>query len=145
MRNYAITAARILLGLSFTVFGLNGFLHFLPMPPPPPAGGAFFGALAATGYMLPLIKGTEVVVGLLLLSNRFVPLALTLIAPVLVNILGYHLFLAPGIGLPLVLLALELGLAWAYRDAFRPMLRAVVRPTTPSEDRAATGLVSRTT
>ncbi len=145
MRHYAITAARILFGLVFTVFGLNGFLNFLPAPPHPAAADAFLGALAASGYMFPLIKGTEVVVGLLLLSNRFVPLALTLIAPVLVNILAFHAFLAPGIGLPLVLLALELGLAWAYRDAFRPMLRAVVRPAAASEDRAPTGLVSPST
>ncbi|MCA9535998.1 MAG: DoxX family protein, partial [Myxococcales bacterium] len=75
------TAARLFLGLAFTVFGLNGFLHFLPMPPMSGEPAAFMGALAATGYMFPLIKGTEVVAGLLLLGNRLVPLALTLLAP----------------------------------------------------------------
>jgi uncharacterized membrane protein YphA (DoxX/SURF4 family) len=74
------TAARLLLGGIFFVFGLNGFLGFLPQPPLSDAGGAFLGALAATGYMFPLIKGTEVVAGLLLLGNRFVPLAITLLA-----------------------------------------------------------------
>ena len=59
------TAARLFLGLIFTVFGLNGFLGFLPMPQPSAEGGAFLGALATTGYMFPLIKGTEVVAGLL--------------------------------------------------------------------------------
>jgi hypothetical protein len=121
------TVARTVQGAAFLTFGLNGFFHFLPMPPPPPAAGAFFGALFATGYMLPLIKGTEVVTAIMLLSNRFVPLALALIAPVLVNILAFHAFLAPaGLALPLVLLATELVLAWSYRSAFAPMLRARV-------------------
>lgn len=119
------TAARLIQGAAFFTFGLNGFLHFLPMPPAPAAAAGFMGALAATGYMFPLIKGTEVLTGLLLLGNRFVPLALALIAPVLVNILAFHAFLAPaGIALPLVLLATELYLAWTYRAAFAPMLQA---------------------
>ena len=67
------TVVRYILGAAFFVFGLNGFLHFIPQPPPPPAAGAFIGALIATGYMLPLIKGTEVLAGLFLLGNRFVP------------------------------------------------------------------------
>jgi uncharacterized membrane protein YphA (DoxX/SURF4 family) len=129
MKTKAIHAARIVLGLVFFVFGLNGFLHFLPQPPMSGPPAEFFGALFATGYMLPLIKGTEVVAGVLLLAGRYVPLALTLLAPVIVNILGFHLFLAPsGIGLPLVVLALEVVLAWSYRSAFRPLLRARVAP-----------------
>jgi hypothetical protein len=119
------TAARLIQGAAFFTFGLNGFLQFLPMPPAPAAAAGFMGALAATGYMFPLIKGTEVLTGLLLLSNRYVPLALTLIAPVLVNILAFHAFLAPaGLALPFVLLATELYLAWTYRAAFTPMLQA---------------------
>ena len=114
-----------LLGLVFTVFGLNFFLHFLPTPPPPPRAGAFAGALFASGYLFPLLKTTEVVAGLLLLGGRFVPLALAVLAPIVINIVGFHLFLAPsGIALPLVVLALELYLAWTYRAAFAPMLRA---------------------
>jgi hypothetical protein len=115
--------ARLALGGGFLVFGLNGFLHFMPNPPHPEAAGSFLGALAATGYMFPLIKGTEVLTGALLLTGRLVPLALTLLAPVLVNILAFHLFLAPeGLGLVLTLLSLELIVAWAHRDAFAPML-----------------------
>jgi len=77
---------------------------------------AFAGALAQTGYMFTLVKATEVLVGALLLANRFVPLALALIAPVLVNIVLFHAVLAPsGIGAGLVFLALELYLAWSYR------------------------------
>jgi uncharacterized membrane protein YphA (DoxX/SURF4 family) len=127
------TAARLFLGLLFTVFGLNGFFGFLPMPPPTAAGGAFLGALAATGYMFPLIKGTEVVVGLLFLSGRFVPLALTLLAPVSVNILAYHLLLDPAPGLPLVIVATQLFLAYAYRESFRSVLRAKAEPTAVAE------------
>ncbi len=125
------TVARILLGLPFFVFGLNGFLHFIPQPPMPGPAGAFAGALFASGYMFPLLKGTEVVASLLLLSNRFVPLALALLAPVLVNIVAFHGFLAPsGLALPIILLALELYLARAYRDAFSPMLQARTQPHT---------------
>lgn len=123
------TAARLLLGLVFFIFGLNGFLHFIPQPPPPEPAMAFFGALFATRYMLPLIMGTQVLVGVLLLANRLVPLALALVAPVIVNIVAFHVALAPS-GLPLALgvLALELLLAWYYREAFRPMLKARVAP-----------------
>jgi len=131
--------ARLVLGAGFTVFGLNGFLHFIPMPPPPPAAGSFLGALVATGYMFPLIKSTEVVSGLLLLGNRYVPLALTLLAPVLVNIVAFHAFLAPaGLALPLVLLAAELYAAWSYRATFAPMLAARVTPTADTEHRNVT-------
>jgi len=118
------TVARVTLGLAFATFGLNKLLPFLPQPPISGPPAQFFGALAATGYMIPLLATTEMVAGLMLLSGRFVPLGLTLLAPVIVNILGFHLFLAHGgLALPLVVLALELYLAWAYRDAFAPVLR----------------------
>jgi uncharacterized membrane protein YphA (DoxX/SURF4 family) len=126
IRKHLPTAARLFLGLVFTVFGLNFFLHFLPMPPPPsPQAGSFAGALLASGYLFPLLKVTEVAAGLLLLANRFVPLALAVLAPIVVNIVGFHLFLAPaGMALPLGLLAAQLYLAWTYRAAFAPMLQA---------------------
>jgi putative oxidoreductase len=125
IRKHLPTGARLFLGLVFTVFGLNFFLHFLPTPPSPPRAAAFAGALFGSGYFFPLLKTIEVVAGLLLLVGRFVPLALAVLAPIVINIVGFHLFLAPsGIALPLAVLAAELYLAWRYRAAFAPMLRA---------------------
>jgi uncharacterized membrane protein YphA (DoxX/SURF4 family) len=122
---YLPTIARILLGLAFLIFGLNGFLNFIPPPPTGiPQGAMEFGAaMMKTGYLLQLVKGTEVLAAVLLLLNRFVPLALILLAPVLVNIIAFHAFLAPsGVTVPVVLLILELYLAWTYRHLFRPIL-----------------------
>jgi hypothetical protein len=117
----------------FFVFGLNGFLHFIPQPktPMPEGAAAFAGALMQTGYMFPLVMGTQVIVGTLLLLNRFVPLALALIAPIIVGIVTFHIFLAPsGLIMAGVVLALELYLAWTYRKAFRPMLAMRTTPDT---------------
>lgn len=127
-KHYAPLAVRILLGLVFTVFGLNGFLNFISPPETTAAGGAFLGALAATGYMFPLVKGTELVVGLMLLSGHFVPLALVLLAPITVNILLFHVVLAPAPGLPLVLLGGQLFLAYVHREAYAGLLRASGSP-----------------
>jgi uncharacterized membrane protein YphA (DoxX/SURF4 family) len=117
--------ARILMGLMFFVFGLNGFLHFIPQPKDAMSEGAtaFFEGLTKTGYMIPLIFGTQTLAGALLLVNRFVPLALALIAPVIVNIIAFHLFLAlSSIAPAIVVLVLELYLAWSYRKLYQPML-----------------------
>jgi len=114
---------RVILGLIFVVFGLNGFLGFMPMPPMEGAAASFMGALAATGYMFPLIKGTEIVAGALILSGRALPLGLVLLAPVLVNILAFHLVLTPGeSGMAVALVVMSLGLAWIHRSAFRGLL-----------------------
>jgi uncharacterized membrane protein YphA (DoxX/SURF4 family) len=141
LAKYLQPAARVLLGLVFFAFGLNGFFHFIPQnAPPPEAAGAFVGALVKTGYMLPLLKGTEVLAGALLLSNRFAALALALLAPIVVNIAAFHVALAPaGTGMSVVILALELYLAWSYRDAFRPMLamRAASKRDDSPRDRLA--------
>ena len=103
------------------------------MPPAPPRAAAFGGALFASGYLFPLLKVTEVAMGVLLLSNLFVPLALTVLAPIIVNIVGFHLFLAPaGLGIPLAILAAEIFLAVTYRAAFAPMLRLRTPVTRPA-------------
>ncbi len=99
----AVLIARILLGLLFTVFGLNGFLHFIPMPPPTGLAGQYMGALFLSHYLVTIFL-VQLVGGLLLLVNRYVPLALVLLGPVLVNILLFHACMAPA-GLPMALFA----------------------------------------
>lgn len=114
--------ARIVLGLVFVVFGANGLFRFLPEPPLPAAALPFVGGLASAGYFFPMLKLVEIAAGLLLLSGRLVPLALVVLAPIIVNIAAFHLFLAPGgFGLVALIVATEVGLAWTYRDAFRPL------------------------
>jgi hypothetical protein len=81
--------------------------------------------------MFPVVKATEVVGAVLLLTNRFVPLALTLLAPVIVNIFLFHAILTPPNPLAIFLLLAEIALAWSYREAFRPMLAAKVAPAAP--------------
>jgi hypothetical protein len=79
--------------------------------------------------MMQLIGTTQLIVGVLLLVNRFVPLALALLAPFLVNSVAFHIFLEPsGLPMTMIFVALEVYLAWAYRNAFRPMLAARVDP-----------------
>ena len=123
--------ARILLGLPLLVFGLNMFFNFIPQPKTPMSEGAmaFAGALFKSGYMMQLIGTTFLIVGTFLVSNRFVPLALALFAPFIVNSIAFHCVLERS-GLPMaaVFLALELYLAWAYRKSFGPMLAAQTTP-----------------
>jgi hypothetical protein len=115
-------ATRILLGSIFLIFGLNGFLQFIPMADMPEGAIAFFGALAKTGYMLPVLFAAQVVGGGLLLAGM-VPLALVILAPIVVNIVAFHVFLAPG-GLPMaiVVAGASLFLAYAYRQSFESLL-----------------------
>ena len=126
----AVLAARIVLGLIFVVFSANYVLHFVELPPPNEAAGAFMGALAATGYMFPVVKLVEFVGGALLLAGAYVPLALVLLAPIVVNIVLLHVLLDTG-GLPLgiLVLVLEVYLAWAYRDSFQGVLEMRARPS----------------
>jgi putative oxidoreductase len=116
---YAIIIVRVLLGLLFVVFGSNAFLHFIPMPPMQGPAGAFIGALASTGY-IHVIALLQVVGGLLLLiGGRFVPLGLTLLGPVIVNIVLYHVFLdTAGLAMAVCISLCALFLLWAYRFKF---------------------------
>jgi len=120
---------RILLGLMFLVFGLNGFLNFMPAPKDLPQEiVTVMGAMMNAGY-LAVVSGAEVLIAVLLLTNRFVPLALAMLAPIVVGIITFHIAMAPAtIGPGVVVLLMELYLAWAYRGAFRTMLRAKVAP-----------------
>jgi uncharacterized membrane protein YphA (DoxX/SURF4 family) len=116
--------ARILLGLIFVFFGSNAFLHFIPMPPLPPGlAGDYTKVFLASGYVY-FIGGFQVIAGLLLLIGRFVPLGLTILGGIIVNILIFHILMAPE-GLPpgIVVTILELFLVWRYREAFKGILR----------------------
>ena len=100
--------ARYLAGVIFLVMGLNGFLNFIPFPPPPGIAGQFMVALYVSHYLW-VIFAFQVIAGVLLLDNRYVPLALAVLAPVIVNILCFHVLMAPS-GLPL---ALFVAVLWA--------------------------------
>ena len=118
----AILIARVLLGLLFLVFGLNGFLHFIPMAPPAGLAGQYMGALFLSHYLVAVFL-LQTIGGAFLLANRFVPLALVLLGPVLVNILLFHALMAPE-GLPIALFATVLWaiLFYAARRAFAGVL-----------------------
>jgi putative oxidoreductase len=122
------TIARYLAGVIFLVFGLNGFLNFLPLPPPGGIAGQFIGALYASHYLW-VIFAFQVVAAVLLLVNRYVPLAVAILAPVIVNILAFHALMAPS-GLPL---ALFVAVLWsvifvAVRPAFAGLFQARFEP-----------------
>jgi uncharacterized membrane protein YphA (DoxX/SURF4 family) len=120
----ATIIARVLLGLVFVVFGSNAFLQFMPMPEMTGRPAQFIGALAATGY-LQTIAALQVIGGALLLIGKFVPLGLTLLGPIIVNIVLYHLFLEPsGMPIAVVVALLEAFLIWRYWPAFAGILRA---------------------
>jgi putative oxidoreductase len=120
--------ARYLAGVIFLVFGLNGFLNFIPMPPPEGIAAQFIGAMYASHYLV-VIFAFQVVAAVLLLVNRYVPLAVAVLAPVIVNILSFHVLMAPS-GLPL---ALFVAVLWtlifidvrpAFAGLFQPTLQA---------------------
>ena len=124
----ASVVARYLAGLIFLVMGLNGFLHFIPFPPPAGIAGQFMGALYASHYLW-VVFAFQAIAGVLLLINRYVPLAVAVLAPVIVNILTFHALMAPS-GLPL---ALFVALLWVVifidvRPAFSGLFQARLRP-----------------
>jgi len=124
----ASVIARYLAGVIFLVMGLNGFLHFIPLPPPVGVAGQLMGALYISHYLW-VIFAFQVVGGLLLLVNRYVPLAVALLAPVLVNILTFHVLMAPA-GLPM---ALFVAILWAaifiqVRPAFSGLFQSRWQP-----------------
>jgi putative oxidoreductase len=117
---------RSLLGLVFLTFGANKILNFIPAPPVTGEAGQFMGAMFATHYIV-VVALCEIVGGLLLLTGRYAPLGLTLVGPVVVNILAFHTFMAPA-GLPVafVVSALTLFLLWNYRANFSGLIKPVV-------------------
>ena len=124
----ASVVARYLAGLIFLVMGLNGFLHFIPFPPPAGIAGQFMGALYVSHYLW-VIFAFQVIAGVLLLVNRYVPLAVAVLAPVIVNILCFHALMAPS-GLPP---ALFVAVLWVVifvdvRPAFSGLFQSRMQP-----------------
>lgn len=119
------TASRILLGLMFVVFGLNGFLQFLPQPPLPEPAMQFLGSLIQSGYLFTLVKALEVIAGLMLLTNFQVPLAQLLLAPIVVNIFLFHFFftgpLSALANVPIILVVFMMIIALDRKEKYRPL------------------------
>ena len=115
--------ARFLLGFIFLVFGLNGFLHFIPAEMPTGTAGQFVGALFVSNYLVAVFL-FQLVGAILLLANRYVPLALTLLAPIIVNILLFHVLMAPaGMVLAIVVTVLWVIVFLSVRSAFAGVLQ----------------------
>ena len=129
MQRKAKLIARLLLGLIFTVFGANGLAMiftgqgFIPMPPPSEPMANLMGALFAAGYLMPLVKILEFVGGIMLLTGNFVKLGIVLLAPIVVNILGIHLFVdTDGLIMSVVVTVLLTFLIFTEWDTFSELL-----------------------
>ena len=128
MHTRSAVAARWLLGIAFVVFGADGFLHVLPIPAARPPAERFIAAVIETGYLFPMVKCIEIAAGLLLLANRRVPLALVLLAPLLVVIGSLHVALnPPGIPLVVILVGLHGFLVARHWPSFRPLVAPTAR------------------
>ena len=120
----AAIIARVLLGLLFVVFGSNIFLHFIPMPPQKPSLATDFSKALMESHYLYVVGCFQVLGGLLLLIGRYVPLGLTLLGPVIANILLFHIFLEPtGLPMAIIVSALALFLFWSYRSNFAGLVK----------------------
>ncbi len=118
-----VVIARFLLGLIFLVFGLNGFLHFIPASLPSGTAGQFVTALFVSNYLV-VVFLLQIVAAILLLTNRYIPLALTLLAPIIVNILLFHILMAlNGLPLALVVTVLWIVVFLSVRSAFTGLLQ----------------------
>jgi hypothetical protein len=133
--------SQFLLGLIFFVFGLNGFLHFIPMPPPSGVAGQFLGSMFVAKYLL-FVFAIQLIGGVLLLINRYVPIALTILGPIIVNILLFHGLMNPdGLGLALFVTILWAVVFVRVRSAFAGIFQARVETKT-SEVRRQAGVMS---
>ncbi|WII70845.1 DoxX family membrane protein [Bdellovibrio sp. 22V] len=126
MKHKIAMISRIILGLIYFVFGLNGFLNFIPPPPTPfpEAAMTFMGGMMAAPYFFPVLKGTETLCGLLLLSGFAAPLALVILAPITLQIFLFHSFMTPGLEnsiMPVAMIALHILAATAYWALYRPL------------------------
>lgn len=129
----AILIARVILGLLFFVSGLNGILHFIHPPPMPPSDASTFANILMTSSYMTFVALLMVIAGLLLLVGRFVPLALTILGPIVVNILLFHfLLMHGGAGIGIVATLLELFLVYVYRRSFIGLFDAAPEIVAPA-------------
>jgi hypothetical protein len=120
-----VLIVRILLGLGFLIFGLNGFLHFIPTPPMPESPAKQFADVLQTTHYVLFVSAIQVISAILFLVNRYVPLALVLIGPVLVNILIFHVVMAPSSILPGIVFTIFWFIVFYYhRAAFAGIFQA---------------------
>ena len=132
--------ARSLLGLIFVVFGSNMFLHFIPMPPPAEDPAREFMTALFMSHYLYVVVALQVVGGLILLSGRWMPLGLTLLGPVIVNIVCFHVLMAPaGLPMAIVVSLLALFLLWRYREHFAGLVKNAATPSALPRQAIATG------
>jgi len=118
------TVVRYILGIAMAFFGINGFLQFMTPPEMTAAANAFMGAMINTGYLFQLTNVIFIVVAILLLSNKYVPLALTLLFPVMLNVVFFHLFLDPLAGvMGYLVFIMNVYLIAVYESNFRPLLK----------------------
>ena len=120
----ASKVAKVILGIGFIVFGLNGFLGFIPIPPPAGENAkTFLGVLAATHY-LSVVKALEMIGGIMVFSGRLAPLGLVILTPILVNILLYDALMDPaGLPIAVILFALDIFLIFRHKEVFTPFFR----------------------
>lgn len=124
----AILIVRLLLGLIFLVFGLNQFLHFIPMQMPTGPAGEFLTGMMSAKYFIPLLGTIQVLCGVLLLTNKFVPLALIMLLPVTLNIFFFHVVLAPeGMLMGSVVFLMNAFLIYAYRNYYLTLQEPVAK------------------
>ncbi len=124
--HFIVLGLRIFMGLIFLIAGINGIFQFLPMPRISQEGMNLMKALGSTGYMLPLVSIVQFVCGFMLLTNRYVPLALTIIFPIVLNIFLFHLFLDHnGIVLGTIVFLTNLTLAWVNREHYECIFKKV--------------------
>ncbi|MEU7481697.1 DoxX family membrane protein [Lentzea sp. NPDC042327] len=136
---YINVVVRVLFGALFAFSGFTGLFGIGSQSTDGMSAEAvaFATALGESGFIVPVTKVVELVAGIMLLVNRFVPLALALLAPLVVGIFGFHVLLEPsGAVLAVVLAAAEVHLAWVHRDAFVPMLRPTAPRVAPSSARS---------
>ena len=136
----ATIIARCLLGLIFVVFGSNMFLHFIPMPPPPEGPAREFMTALFLSHYLYVVGALQVVGGVLLFTGRWTPLGLALVGPVIVNILCFHVLMAPaGLPMAIVVSLLALFLLWRYREHFAALVKIAPTPSALPRQAIATG------